>query len=242
MRHGQPVALHHLVAHLDAQPVGAAARLHADHAVLIVQVEAEAPVLAHHGHRAPPLLARPAQRERRARIAARRRRRHDACGDPARRGGLGAEWLRQGRNERVWHEPGELLPRRRRLREDLRSRGPPLAAALQLDEEQAFGPLLDHLAWDQAARGSEHAEAGLVAQPQPIDGHERRRTTAALAAAHELHQRAARAVVRLEQLALHRRALAILDYDMRTGNEHRRIVRLDARRELPAAHPHICRA
>ena len=143
-------------------------------------------------------------------------------------------------------EPGELLRQRRRLREDLRSRGPPLAAALELDEEQAVRPLLGHLAWDEAARGSEHAEARLVPQPQPIDGHERRRTTtalaAALAAAHELHQRAARAVVWLEQLALHGRALAILDDDVRTGNEHRRVVRLEARRELPAAHPHICRA
>ena len=62
VRHGHAVALHHLVVHLDAEPVGAATRLHSDHAVLIVQVEAEAPLLAHHGHRAPPLVARPVQR------------------------------------------------------------------------------------------------------------------------------------------------------------------------------------
>ena len=102
VRHRCTVALHDLVAHLDTEAVGAASRLHADHAVLVVQVEAEAAVLAHHRHRAAPLVGRPAQRERRARVAARRRRRpHDAGTDPARRGGIGAERLRQGRDEGV---------------------------------------------------------------------------------------------------------------------------------------------
>ena len=37
VRDRHAVALHHLVAHLDADPVGAAARLHLDHPVLPVE-------------------------------------------------------------------------------------------------------------------------------------------------------------------------------------------------------------